>query len=300
MSLLTNTNKPLVIYHANCSDGMAAAWAFWKHFKDDAEYYAASYNRPAPDVFNREVYMLDFSYKRETMRNLCEFAKSILLLDHHKSALEDLKGLEDEVDNFSQTYSTVENSGAMIAWKYVKQVLKGIAYEPVSPLISYAEDRDLWKFNLPFSKEINQVIQITEKDFYKFDKLADDLAVETFSVIELGTTLLSIRNADIEKTIKQATRPMIIGGVEVMVVNTLPQLASETGNMLYERVKNLYQEPNTAFVATYSDGPEGRFFSLRSGKDGADVSKIAGIYGGGGHPAAAGFSVPRDHELAKA
>ena len=41
-------------------------------------------------------------------------------------------------------------------------------------------------------------------------------------------------------------------------------------------------------------------FSLRSTDDGLDVSEIATAYGGGGHRAAAGFSVPREHELARA
>ena len=34
--------------------------------------------------------------------------------------------------------------------------------------------------------------------------------------------------------------------------------------------------------------------------DGLDVSAIAAQYGGGGHARAAGFKVPRDHELARA
>jgi nanoRNase/pAp phosphatase (c-di-AMP/oligoRNAs hydrolase) len=54
------------------------------------------------------------------------------------------------------------------------------------------------------------------------------------------------------------------------------------------------------FAACYWDTPESRVFGLRSGEDGADVSEIAKQYGGGGHKHAAGFKVPREHELARA
>jgi nanoRNase/pAp phosphatase (c-di-AMP/oligoRNAs hydrolase) len=48
-----------------------------------------------------------------------------------------------------------------------------------------------------------------------------------------------------------------------------------------------------AFSATYYDISDARVFSLRSSKDGIDVSKVAVQYGGGGHPHAAGFKVKK-------
>jgi oligoribonuclease NrnB/cAMP/cGMP phosphodiesterase (DHH superfamily) len=53
------------------------------------------------------------------------------------------------------------------------------------------------------------------------------------------------------------------------------------------------------FAATYYDSDKHRVFSLRSATDGLDVSEIAKEFGGGGHVHAAGFKVPRSHELAK-
>ena len=53
------------------------------------------------------------------------------------------------------------------------------------------------------------------------------------------------------------------------------------------------------FAACYWDTEGARVFSLRSADDGLDVSEIAKQYGGGGHVRAAGFSVPRNHELAR-
>ena len=54
------------------------------------------------------------------------------------------------------------------------------------------------------------------------------------------------------------------------------------------------------FAACYWDTAEGRVFGLRATDDGVDVSDVAKQYGGGGHAKAAGFKVPRSHELAQA
>ena len=45
------------------------------------------------------------------------------------------------------------------------------------------------------------------------------------------------------------------------------------------------------FAAAYYFDGEGYKFSLRSKEDGADVSKIAAVFGGGGHKNASGFKV---------
>ena len=66
-------------------------------------------------------------------------------------------------------------------------------------------------------------------------------------------------------------------------VNT-NHLVSETGNELAKGVE---------FAATYFETDEHRIYSLRSDKNGLDVSEIAAKYGGGGHFHAAGFKVAK-------
>lgn len=76
---------------------------------------------------------------------------------------------------------------------------------------------------------------------------------------------------------------MVIGGQEIWVANIPYTLTSDAGNLMARG------EP---FAACYWDTPNGRVFSLRSTKDGADVSAIAKSYGGGGHVNASGFQMP--------
>ena len=81
--------KPLVLYHANCADGFGAAFAAWLKFGDDAEYVACSYgdkNFVIPQLKGRDVYVLDFSFSRETMNVFLEDSEHFVWLDHHRSA----------------------------------------------------------------------------------------------------------------------------------------------------------------------------------------------------------------------
>ena len=86
--------KRLVIYHGHCLDGFTAAWAAYQSpLWRDAEFYAASYQQPPPEVFNRFVLVVDFSYPRDVMLAMQQVASGLSVLDHHKTAKEALDGL---------------------------------------------------------------------------------------------------------------------------------------------------------------------------------------------------------------
>ena len=87
--------KPLVIYHGNCADGFSAAWCFWRYHRDTADYVAGVYQTPPPDVTGRDVYLVDFSYKRAVVADMLTKAARVTLIDHHKTAIEDLAGLDN-------------------------------------------------------------------------------------------------------------------------------------------------------------------------------------------------------------
>jgi uncharacterized protein len=57
--------KVLCIYHKDCTDGFGAAWAV-RHAlgRDNVGFHAASYDDPPPPVADRDVVVVDFSYKR--------------------------------------------------------------------------------------------------------------------------------------------------------------------------------------------------------------------------------------------
>ncbi|HEY9460031.1 MAG TPA: phosphoesterase, partial [Paralcaligenes sp.] len=83
--------RPICIYHGKCADGFTAAWAV-KCALGDIEFYPGVYQEPPPEVTGRDVIIVDFSYKRPVLVEMAAVARSILVLDHHKTAAEDLAG----------------------------------------------------------------------------------------------------------------------------------------------------------------------------------------------------------------
>src|SRR5271170_3270373 len=85
----------LVIYHDHCMDGMGAALAAYVKFGDDAEYKAMSYDDAFPEMnffAMRDVFIVDFSFSADRIREIAKVALTVTVLDHHKSAMKDLTG----------------------------------------------------------------------------------------------------------------------------------------------------------------------------------------------------------------
>ena len=89
------------------------------------------------------VYILDFSYNLETTTKLWHFhGGRVTLLDHHKSAMEELQG------QLPGCYFDMNRSAAAIAWGYFKPL------ERMPDLLAYVQDRDLWRWELLGSVDI--------------------------------------------------------------------------------------------------------------------------------------------------
>jgi oligoribonuclease NrnB/cAMP/cGMP phosphodiesterase (DHH superfamily) len=269
----------LVIYHAHCMDGFGAAYAAWTAFRGDAEYLAANYNDPPPDVTGKDVYLLDFSYKREIVADMLTKAASVKLIDHHITALNDLQGL----GGLLFCNSKIEGSGAMLTWMY----LNG---EHVSPpwFFKYIQDRDLWRFEFTETRAISAYLNLVEKTFENWVALEN--CKDIHAIYTFGKLLLAKRERDVDAAIAKCSRSSPFG---VPMVNITDGLTSEVG----EKLSMLYP-----FAVSYFDTESHRIFSLRSNAKNhlyKDVSAIAKSYGGGGHKHAAGFAVSREHVLAK-
>ncbi len=283
--------KKLCIYHGNCADGFGAAWVVRKAFGDDVEFHAGVYQDSPPEVADRNVIMVDFSYKRDVLEEIAKTAHTITIIDHHKSAEEDLSIYKrpthemrmDEVQfrnycGFESSYPIraifdLERSGARLAWDFY------FPNEEPPQLINHIQDRDLWQFKLSGTREIQAAIFSYPYDFKMWDELmkndVDDLIYD-------GEVIERKHFKDIREFIKVAAYRMDIAGYDVPVLNAPYFWSSDAGHIMGEG------EP---FAACYWDTPDGRVFSLRSAEDGLDVSEIAKQFGGGGHKHAAGYRI---------
>lgn len=266
----------ICIFHGNCADGFSGAWVVRRALGPDVEFYPGVYQQDPPDVQGKEVIVVDFSYRRPVMEKIIDQARSVVILDHHKSAAEDLKDLPG-----AEIIFDMDRAGSMIAWDYY------FPREKPPELLRHIQDRDLWKFALPGTQEIQAAVFSQPYNFEVWNQLMvwdlGDLQVQ-------GRAIVRKHFKDIHELLAISKRKMVIGGYEVPVANLPYTMASDAANILAE---------DQPFAATYYDRADCRVFSLRSRDTGIDVSVVAVEYGGGGHEHASGFSVPRDHPLAR-
>lgn len=273
--------KPLCIYHGNCADGFAAAWVFKNYGDREYDFHAGVYQDPPPDCTGRDIYLVDFSYKRAIVEEIQGVATRVVLIDHHKTAIEDLAPLIDA--GKIEALTNLEHSGAVLAYEW----FMGKGLENMPELLRHIEDRDLWRFKLNGTREIQANLFSYPYDFDLWGKL---MAQPVETLVAEGRAIERKHHKDIRELVDVCRREMLIGGVTVPTASLPYTLTSDAGHLMAT-------EHPSKIGACYWDTPQGRVFSLRSTDDGPDVSDIAKRYGGGGHAHAAGFRVPWGHEL---
>jgi uncharacterized protein len=284
--------KILCIYHGHCDDGFAAAWVTHRAFgQDQVEFYPGVYQQEPPDTAGRHVLMLDFSYKRPVMEKIVASCRSLVVLDHHKTAQEDLaflvkkpKGLsyhEQHLDCEKFAIFDMNRSGATLAWDYI---FPG-AERP--EFIQYIEDRDLWRKKLPGGDEFTIALRSHPQDFKVWDGLVDGGVAY---LIQQGYAIQRYYRCRVEEIKRTAYRAII----NVDIGNGTPQdVVCFIANAPYFAASEVAGELcdlNCDFGACYFEVSAGVWqYSLRSRGE-FDVSKVALAFGGGGHKGAAGFT----------
>lgn len=276
--------KPLVIYHANCTDGFTAAWIAARAL-GDVELFPGFYGTDPPDVTGRVVYVLDFSYKRPIMERLVVEAARLVVLDHHKTAEADLDGLvRGGDDDHAMILFDMNRSGARLAFEwFANPELPAFFARPSAEwLIDYVQDRDLWKWELEDSRLVSAGIEAVPKTLESWDALA---ARHPEALKLDGKVIEQYRRICIAAAVELA-RPMEIAAHHVLAANSSEmRFASDTAHELAD---------GHPFGATYWVRADAVVqWSLRSRDGGGvDVSDIAKSFGGGGHKHAAGFQTP--------
>lgn len=263
---VTTTPKTLVIYHAKCPDGLAAAWAAYTIFGVEATYHPASYGEAPPPVDGMNVLIVDFSYPRDVLLRMCASARAIQVFDHHKTAEENLRGLP---------FCTFDanRSGAGLTWDLLR---------PETPrpwLIDYTEDRDLWRHALPHTHAVNAWLRAQPRTMEGYDAAS---RVELEVARAAGEVILAEERVYIEG-VKARASIAELHGHHVPVVACGRHCASEIVGEL---------SVGHPFAASWQERDGAVHYELRSREGGLDVSEVARAFGGGGHKHAAGFSAP--------
>lgn len=302
--------KPLVIYHDSCADGFGAAFAAWTVLGDEAEYLPMQYgDKRTPfefEIKNREVYVLDFSFPRETMDRLFTNAKRVVWLDHHKTAFEmrcvkapDLFfTIHKEVDDQKHILLDDCKSGALLAWEYFHPG------EEVPMLIKHIDDYDRWQFKLDGTKEFNKALwSYAPWSFEQWGTLVNKAVGSEKLLYSEGAAILRAHEQNVRSVVEGGARRCRLlhtkdqdpawysthehweAEFDVdaigLAANCPPHLASDVGHELANQ--------SGTYGLLWHINKDGKCLcSLRSNGN-YDVSAIAKSFGGGGHKNSAGF-----------
>lgn len=271
--MLEPSSVDCVIYHANCTDGFGSAFSAWKLLGNRAEYYACTHGCKPPNVKGKNVVILDFSFDNKTTKRLIKDANNLLVIDHHKSAMV-------ELHDISNTIFDMNKSGATMSWEFFHP-----GKEPPK-FIQYITDRDLWKWELPYSKEFSAAFDMVPFEFEEFEKFEDDSVFD--DAVKRGSYILAYSKTVVKKVCDKATLKKY-KGLDVFVVNSSHWM-SEIG-------AKLSPDCDFALIWYYSHEDQHTRVSLRSFHDHVDVSEIAKEFKGGGHRKAAGFTLSKDMHI---
>jgi hypothetical protein len=297
------------LYHHHCPDGIGAAWCFWrenltrpepedenqnkspsrrqkKTLRDGCIIQGVTFTDPLPLelVRGKNVVIMDFCFERYETIALCSAAKNVMVLDHHDTALRNLDGLHQEVSNLGYIFD-MNRSGAQIAWDW---------YHPKTPepwFISYIADRDLWKWELPNSREIGKSLYCNR--WYTFDKMEElfnlsDAHTEEYKkkfAVE-GAVLIGIEEKDISYAVHKSVLCEFLG-YRVRLTTCSPTIRSEVGSSICAK-----GDCDFAVVWRYDFESDQWWMNLRGDKDcEIHLNVLCEKYGGGGHIKASGFAI---------
>ncbi len=272
------------LYDAHDMDGFGSAYCVWRMYKEKMTYIPVRHGEEIlEEVLNANIgviYIVDFHYPIEVMKKLQERAHFVYIIDHHKSTEEELREWNPEKGSGAKIIDRYnKNSACILTWEHLFP-----SKEEIPLLLKYIEDRDLWKWELDWSKEVSAGLSNKELMFEEFDRLVrlgqdgiEELVIEGKIILEYMNKL--VKNLALKAEIKEDEN-----GNKFAIVNSC-LFQSELGHKMLE----LYE---IDYAVIYFDNllSGQRIFSLRS-KDEFDVSEIAVLKGGGGHKHASGYSI---------
>ncbi|XP_043716315.1 uncharacterized protein LOC122664528 isoform X2 [Telopea speciosissima] len=277
--------RAAVLYHYPCPDGAFAALAahlFFSATSHPAVFFPNTVYDPIRaedlpvDEFN-EVYLLDFVGPSGFVRDISSKVERVVILDHHKTALEMLGGNSLGSENVIKVID-MKRSGATISYDYFKEKLGencnknsdtvgGVdnsvennlvpesKIEKVNRLFKYIEDGDLWRWELPDSKAFSSGLKDLNIEFSVrsnpalFEQL---LELDPQSVINQGMTSLSQKQKLIDEALEMSYEIALGVGLfgHCLAVNAdaISEFRSELGHQLANKSRSIKLRLSISFA----------------------------------------------------
>lgn len=310
------------IWHDTDRDGYGSKYAAWKwanvYDVPDVVYVPIKYrNRPTDEMMESlsegdKVYILDYSFPVDVLFEIRERLGRqgfLYVIDHHASFERDIWEFIGDDPIHHHTIRKNEDAGSVLAgstnftlvedaypYKNIQvlmdtshsaavltwNVFMGSKGYAVPKILEYVEDYDIWKWELDNTDEI--LLAFDAHDFTIMENF-DTAGVRMNTLYTEGCAIKRYQDQIIDSICSRAKVGPFAGLFELPCahVSCPPEFSSKVGNRLLEL------HPEALFAAVYSIYDNGSVAVGLRGNDRVDCSRIAKVFGGGGHPNASGF-----------
>lgn len=311
-----NSSNTVVLFHAQCLDGLTAAYMAYRELGKKAKYIPVNYNKPVPieALKAKYVFMVDFCYPLKEMRALAENTHAregyMVVLDHHETQKETMRVLKKEsLYNGSEIIFNQKMSGAGLAFMYFivgnaedeirKQTHNkfiqyfdvsnsALPYDYLYKLACMVQDRDLWKWKLDESRPFSFWYYQNKQEFKTLEAIVEG-RVSLFNATEKGRQVMEYHDSIVAKHVASAKEITLMDNEGNMHKGLFcfchdSRLVSDIGNELSKKSKTF------GAVVGFSSSSNEFVVGLRSDKrrGNFNCTKIVLAYGGGGHRNASG------------
>jgi len=273
----TSENQTICLHH-NDTDGRASAAIVRRALGGNVWLCEMDYGDSLPlerIITSDHIIIVDFSLSKSEMGNLASYHQ-LTWIDHHKTSLLELSEISKDWPGVRNT-----NDAACILYFFPDT--------PIPKAVILIGDRDIWRWAEVDTGPFNEgLYQLDTRPFNDrlWKPLLDDDRIAIGKIIENGRVLREARLKEIRRKILQWGFPVIFDGHRTLAINMqgsgdIGQQIRDMGfDIAYCYIDNLHNGEIITFVTLYSDD--------------VDVSKIAELFGGGGHTGAAGFHFKRN------
>lgn len=301
-----NMRNWVVLYHRGCSDGFGSACVvdYWYQTHKSVQvlfrpprFIAVDPNQLMDELKHHVMDLskdtviksIDVGFTKEAYQLLMSKFRDVTIIDHHISTFRELVNHSGKLPN--NIIFDNNKAGCVLAWEFYF----GKRHIPL--LLLYLQDRDLYTFKEPLSKEINLALyknyppkyinnDQNRPDFEDWKKLLlDNKGSWLIRMIQSGSQLAPIQKMEINKHMKKA-RMYDFHDFKIITCYSEKHI-SDLG---HELACHYMDKCHFAMVYRVHHKEE-VLISLRSCTD-FDCSLIANKYGGGGHQKAASFRWP--------
>lgn len=270
-----------IVTHADCPDGIASALVL-RDVLPRAEIVFAEHGSHDYLGLPAKPGMLFCDIIPPPQRSEEFVAQKSIVLDHHRAA-RDVVARFGSRGVFADEVSEPGVSGAVLAYREVWQRLSGRSDKAIANFARLAGVRDTWQLQDPdWTRASAQAAALL---FFGFDALKEPKLSAEQQVV--GERIVQARAAKVDAIAK---KKWLESPATVACYNDRDRLLSDVAQKIFE------EQPHIQVVAGFhykvvTTSQLLLVFALRGRKGRVDVSAIAKANGGGGHQAAAGFSL---------